>query len=200
MRDRLVFLLAGAAGSQVKVTLKNGHQYVGILASAIIESEFGTILHRVKKIHPPEQDPEIKPTLIFAAKDVKALETVSEIDLCARVEPLPPPVQGANVPLNSSDSFRTDVQITGSAADGSQRVLQSWADDIPLDDNTADLMQSSGSGGKAWDQFAANEKLFGVRSNYNEELYTTKLDRTGKDFKEREKQADKLAKEIMSVS
>ena len=28
-----------------------------------------------------------------------------------------------------------------------------------------------------WDQFAANEKLFGVRTSFDENLYTTRLDK-----------------------
>lgn len=37
-------------------------------------------------------------------------------------------------------------------------------------------------------------------SDYREELYTTKLDRTGKDFKARELKAQQLADEILNVS
>lgn len=89
--------------------------------------------------------------------------------------------------------------------------MQAWADDIP-DGSTA-----SGTGGAGrygddetfgptaassnqWDQFAANEKLFGVKAGFDEEAYTTKLDRSAPDFKEKEKKAQQLANEIMSVS
>lgn len=50
-----------------------------------------------------------------------------------------------------------------------------------------------------WNQFTANEKLFGVKTGFDEELYTTKLDRSGADFAEREKRAQALANEIMRV-
>lgn len=50
-----------------------------------------------------------------------------------------------------------------------------------------------------WDQFAANEKLFGVQSDYHEELYTTKLEKGGKGWTEKEKWAEKLAREIETV-
>jgi hypothetical protein len=33
--------------------------------------------------------------------------------------------------------------------------------------------------GEGWDQFAANEKKYNVKSDYREELYTTKLDTRG---------------------
>jgi PAB1-binding protein PBP1 len=45
----------------------------------------------------------------------------------------------------------------------------------------------------------ANEKLFGVKTGFDEELYTTKLDRSAADFAEREKRAQALANEIMRV-
>jgi PAB1-binding protein PBP1 len=93
-----------------------------------------------------------------------------------------------------------------------ERPLQAWADDIP--DNTTASGTSGGryshsddltfgpgasQSGNQWDQFAVNEKLFGVKANFDEEAYTTKLDRNAPDFKEKEKKAAALANEIMSV-
>lgn len=48
---------------------------------------------------------------------------------------------------------------------------------------------------RGWDQFEANETLFGVKSTFNEELYTTKLDK-GPQMRELEKEALRIAKEI----
>jgi hypothetical protein len=56
------------------------------------------------------------------------------------------------------------------------------------------------SAGASWDQFAANAQLFGVHASFDEDVYTTKLDRTSADFKERERKAQKLANEIIGVS
>lgn len=107
--------------------------------------------------------------------------------------------------------FKTDVDISKANSLARERPLQAWADDIP--DNTT----ASGTGGRhahsddvtfgpgassgnsQWDQFAVNEKLFGVKANFDEEAYTTKLDRNAPDFKEKEKKAQQLAAEIMSV-
>ena len=44
-----------------------------------------------------------------------------------------------------------------------------------------------------------NEKLFGVKASFDEDLYTTKLDRNAPDFKEKEKKAQQLANEILAV-
>lgn len=52
------------------------------------------------------------------------------------------------------------------------------------------------SNNTSWDQFAANERLFGVRTDFDEEIYTTKLDRSGSDYKAREQQAIQIANEI----
>ena len=58
----------------------------------------------------------------------------------------------------------------------------------------------SDRGGNTWDQFAVNEKLFGVTTDFNEELYTTKLDKNSEEYKRREKEAAMLAKQIEKVS
>jgi PAB1-binding protein PBP1 len=41
--------------------------------------------------------------------------------------------------------------------------------------------------------------LFGIKTDFNEEIYTTKLDRSRADFKERERQAIAIANEITRV-
>lgn len=48
---------------------------------------------------------------------------------------------------------------------------------------------------RGWDQFEANETLFGVKSTFNEDLYTTKLDR-GPQTRELEREALRIAREI----
>lgn len=66
--------------------------------------------------------------------------------------------------------------------------------------HTDDITFGTGASGNAgWNQFTANEKLFGVKTGFDEDLYTTKLDRSGADFAEREKRAQALANEIMRV-
>jgi hypothetical protein len=59
---------------------------------------------------------------------------------------------------------------------------------------------SGGNSGGSWDQFAANEKLFGLKTDFDEELYTTRLDRSAPDYKDREKWAIEKANEIQRVS
>ena len=66
------------------------------------------------------------------------------------------------------------------------------------DDDTFGL--GANGNGNTWDQFSANETLFGVKASFDEDVYTTKLDRSAPDFKERERKAQRIANEIIGVS
>ncbi|CAE6473507.1 unnamed protein product [Rhizoctonia solani] len=68
----------------------------------------------------------------------------------------------------------------------------------PFAGHVDDLTFGPGSSASTpWDQFSANEKMFGVVTSFNEEAYTTAIDRNAPDFKEKERKAEQLAKEIM---
>ena len=66
---------------------------------------------------------------------------------------------------------------------------------------SASLESSSKGKGAAsdWDQFETNKRLFNVRSSFNEDLYTKKLD-LGSMTKEQIARADRIAKEIEGSS
>ena len=50
-----------------------------------------------------------------------------------------------------------------------------------------------------WDQFEVNEKKFGIRTDYEEELYTTRLDRSSDKYKKMDIKAKRIADEIYNV-
>lgn len=57
------------------------------------------------------------------------------------------------------------------------RELQRWAPEVGEELGLGGLEDSlAGPVQPGWDQFALNEAKFGVRTDYNEELYTTELD------------------------
>jgi len=101
-------------------------------------------------------------------------------------------------------AFRTDTDISQKKGVGRERELQQWQPgaDVPsgggLSQGDDDTFGPGATRGP-WDQFAANEKLFGVRTQFDESLYTTKLDRSAADFKEREREAQRIANEIIGV-
>ena len=55
------------------------------------------------------------------------------------------------------------------------------------------------SAGGSWDQFATNQKLFGVQSTYDEDIYTTPLDRSSPFYRQHLHKAQKIAVEIQRV-
>ena len=57
-------------------------------------------------------------------------------------------------------------------------------------------LETTTSSGGAWDQFAANERQFGIRSTYNENIYTTAIDKSHPQYKERVAAAERKAREI----
>ena len=98
--------------------------------------------------------------------------------------------------LGSTSGFRTDAEISGNLG-VRERQLQRWN---PSTDTDVDLsLESSASGGE-WDQFKANEQLFGLKSDYDENIYTTTIDRTNPSYREREARAQRIAHEIEGSS
>lgn len=91
---------------------------------------------------------------------------------------------------------------------GRERELQAWApsSDLPPAPSVGsglgdeDTFGPGANGNTSWDQFTANEQLFGVKASFDEDVYTTKLNRNAPDFKEREKQAQKIANEILGTT
>jgi len=92
--------------------------------------------------------------------------------------------------------FRTDASISNTRNAGG-RELQRWVPDAP--DNTDGGLEASsnrGNGNGQWDQFAANKALFGVDTTYNENFYTTALDKNSSNYKSRAAAAERVAREI----
>jgi hypothetical protein len=67
--------------------------------------------------------------------------------------------------------------------------------DAWLDPSKSTSLSSSTTGGREWDQFETNKRLFDVKSTYDENLYTKKLDYSVLTAEQIAK-ADRIAKEI----
>ncbi|SNX84352.1 related to PBP1 - Pab1p interacting protein [Melanopsichium pennsylvanicum] len=210
MHDRIMFLLVTLIGNPVTVTVKSGSRFFGIFSAANTEGgELSIALSSAQQILPAkdkEAQPELgglKATLLINYKDLESVEG-DEVRMHEQAKEMRE--------AREKEAFRTDTEIS-KAFDplASGRTLQKWSDDPDLDelDGPGSKLPAwatpyDASGGleerdptKGWDQFAANEARFGIKSNYDDNLYTTKLDRSGKDFREREREADRIAREIM---
>jgi PAB1-binding protein PBP1 len=96
---------------------------------------------------------------------------------------------------NGTAGFRTDTDISGNMA-LRERNLQKW-EPTEIDSN---LTLESAGRSTDWDQFSTNERLFGVKSNYDETYYTTTIDRSDPQYAQRAARAEKIAREIESSS
>ncbi|KAI1147804.1 hypothetical protein F4825DRAFT_465387 [Nemania diffusa] len=94
---------------------------------------------------------------------------------------------------NGTSGFRTDTAISSSCAKG-ERVLQPWV--APTGSEGLDLTLEKSTSGRTWDQFAVNERQFGIKTTYDENIYTTPIDKSHPQYKERFAKAEKTAKEI----
>lgn len=86
--------------------------------------------------------------------------------------------------------FRTDAEISKRKT-LHDRELQKWE---PEGGTESIGLEESGSG--AWDQFRINEQKFGVKTTYDEHLYTTKVPNLSELTQEEIRKAELLAKEL----
>ncbi|EPE07751.1 hypothetical protein F503_00473 [Ophiostoma piceae UAMH 11346] len=94
----------------------------------------------------------------------------------------------------SRPGFRTDTAISNTRA-GQERQLKRWVPEGPPEADGS-LESSSSPSNAKWDQFAANERLFGLKTDYNENYYTTAIDRSHPQYNERAALADRAARDI----
>ncbi|XVF25190.1 hypothetical protein REPUB_Repub13aG0192000 [Reevesia pubescens] len=196
-RDRLVYLTTCLIGHPVEVHVKSGSIYTGIFHATDAEKDFGIILKLARLI---------KDGTLRGQK--AATEFVSKAPSKILIIPAKELVQViAKDVAVTRDGFASELQnekhqeiLIDSAISQSRHVevgreLEPWVPDedglqCPELENIFDDPWN-----RNWDQFETNQKLFGVKSTFNEELYTTKLER-GPQMRELEKEATRIAREI----
>lgn len=94
--------------------------------------------------------------------------------------------------LGNRSSFRTDTAISNGRF-GAQRTLQPW---IPDKNDAIDGSLEKSTSTAGWDQFAENERLFGLKTDYDENIYTTAINKDHPQYRERIAAAEKKAREI----
>lgn len=182
-RDRVLLSLTGLTGTTVTLTTRTGQRFEGVVGSTNGEGDTtGVTLRDVRDLS--VAGAPLRDSLFIASTNIDTY-TSGPAD---------------SKPTNG-DTFRTDTDISGKKGLGRERELQAW---VPSADTqlptTDDDTFGASNNNTSWDQFSANEQLFGVKVNFDEEAYTTKLDRTAPNFKERERQAQRIANEIMGAA
>jgi len=174
-----IALIANLVGSIIQVTVKDGTVYSGVFHTANTQDNLGVCLKMAQKINEDGRpDGQLIKMLAIMGKDVIAI-TAANVDLMT---------------VKENQGFKTDTAISNSG-DIRERVLEKWE---PSQEETSleSLNDEAQHVGGNWDQFAVNEKLFGVTTDFEENIYTTVLDKSAPDFKRKEAEAIKIANEI----
>ncbi|CAM6106174.1 unnamed protein product [Calypogeia fissa] len=199
LRGRLKFLSTCLIGQTVEVQVKNGLFYSGIFHAAEIEKEFGVVLKYARLT----RDGSVKGGKSEAVKEAarKAPQKTFVIHAKDFVQIIAKDVSlsGDALPNGKARDNRADIVTDAVLSQGrlreGERELKPWKpdDEAPKPVGLESTFQSSWN--RSWDQFETNKTLFGVETTFNEELYTTKLER-GPQMREREREASRIAREI----
>jgi hypothetical protein len=197
-------------GHTVSVTLRSDEKYTGIFSSASNEQQDTKYLLKMVKKAPSGESqrnasdesgaayvghgPDFM--MVFPSKDVVNLSADN-----VRLE-RPKPKAGQNgkllhrlittlLTLIGASRFKTDTDISRGFS-ARERDLQKWE---PGPITSVDLSLGNANG-KPWDQFEANERLYGLKTNYDESFYTTVIDKAHPEYEQRAAHAERLAREI----
>ncbi|KAF2072508.1 hypothetical protein CYY_006175 [Polysphondylium violaceum] len=207
MKDRTTYISMSLVGYHVSVLLKNGESYEGILHSAFTENNNNANTNSPSKNQQTNNTTTTTAGLGIVLKMARKKETPAPKVITT--PPIPSLIieAGSFVQLTatgvvldhykdsfmSRESFITDTELSGFDGNLKERELTRWTPDESFNESLDDFNEKSKV---AWDQFATNEKLFGVRTTYEEELYTTRLDRESDFYRSNEILAEKKAAEI----
>ncbi|KAL2832040.1 hypothetical protein BDW59DRAFT_114728 [Aspergillus cavernicola] len=195
--DRLLFLFTSFIGLTATITTRNGDEFTGIFSSSSFEPSESSITLKmaqrqskhgqnrangVSEVASPFIGSAPEHSVAFNMNDVVDVSVlnVSTTDVLAK-------------PNGASTGFKTDTDISGNIA-MRERTLKRWE---PATDVGTDMsLEGAPPSTDRWDQFETNAKLFGATSSYDENLYTTSIDRSDPAYKQKEAQAARIAREI----
>ncbi|EFJ36790.1 hypothetical protein SELMODRAFT_437867 [Selaginella moellendorffii] len=185
-------------GQFVEVQLKDGSVFSGIFHTANMDKDFGVVLKMARltkeaggksgkgdAVKQAARKPPTKSLIIYA----KDLVQIDAKDVSLTGEYLP---NGRS--RENKNELLTDSFISQNRRD-TERELKPWKPDSEAPRNLGLDTTFQNSWNRNWDQFETNKALFGVETTFDEELYTTKLEK-GPQTREREREASRLAREI----
>ncbi|MCJ1271313.1 hypothetical protein MMC22_011213 [Lobaria immixta] len=201
--DRLIFLLGNMIGLPASITVKNGDIFTGIFFGTILEGhESNYLLKMVQQSTSRGETNGVKDVSedYIGVGDEHAMTFDFKEVIHLAVEGVGFGSQDDSQ-NGSSTGFRTDTDISGNPT-VRERSLQRWEPSVGAGEPIAgagddlSLQQSDGP----WDQFQANEQKFGLKSDYDENIYTTMIDRSNPLYAQREAEAQRIAQEIVGTT
>lgn len=191
MHNRVLFLFMSFVGQVVQVSVKSGVTYEGVFHTANINKDFGIVLRMVRKLNFNNGLDENKNDVIDAPVPVLIIHGKDIVNIIAANMTLSS--DDTATPQHLPDGFVVDTEISG-FKEMKERELKPWM--APEDDVPRNLSLEHQGGSTSWDQFAVNERLFKVKTTYQEEIYTTKLDKSSAFYRQKASAAQKIADEI----
>ncbi|KAL2926242.1 Polyadenylate-binding protein-interacting protein 3 [Bienertia sinuspersici] len=196
-RDRLVYLTTCLIGHHVEVQVKNGSVYSGIFHATNADKDFGVVLKMARLTKDVSVRPQKAASDSFAKAPSKTFIIPAHelVQVVAKDVPVSRDGFSNELLAESKQDIMLDSYISHSRHNEVGRELAPWMPDKddPLCPDLENVFDSPWTG--SWDQFKVNETLFGVKSTFNEELYTTKLEK-GPRMRELEEEALRIAREI----
>ncbi|KAF7123358.1 hypothetical protein RHSIM_Rhsim12G0208900 [Rhododendron simsii] len=196
-RERLVYLTTCLIGHNVEVQVKDGSLISGIFHATNAEKDFGIILKMASEIRsgPSRGKKSISDFVSKAPSKTLIIPAEELVQITAKDVSVTRNGVTNDLQLVKQQDILIDSSISQSRHVDGERALERWVPDE--DDPECPELESifDGPWNRGWDQFEVNETLFGVKSTFDEELYTTKLDR-GPQMRDLEREASRLAREI----
>lgn len=174
------------------MSIRGGVTYRGVLKQTSSADGVGVVLGRARKTAGSNG--------AAAPSDPSAGDlTLSSADVIEIRASLPAGASSQGRDAGKENAWKTDVDISSGRGQLKERTLLAWQPDAD-DPGFAleDTLASNRGKDKPWDQFAANEQLFGIKSQWDENVYTHKLDKSRADFGKRQQDAERIAREIES--
>ncbi|KAF1882547.1 hypothetical protein Lal_00002725 [Lupinus albus] len=195
--DRLVYITTCLIGHQVEAQVKNGSIYSGIFHATNADKEFGIILKMARIVKDGSLRGQ-KSGVEFFGKAPSKILIIPAKEL-VQVIAKGVAVTRDDLPSESYHDMHQEIMVDSLISQSRHvdlgRELKPWVPDE--DDPQCPELENifGGHWNREWDQFETNETLFGVKSTFNEEIYTTKLEK-GPQTRELERQALRIAREI----
>ncbi|KAH3762057.1 polyadenylate-binding protein-interacting protein 3 [Pelomyxa schiedti] len=198
--ENMAWVSALLIGCKVVVQVKDGSKYEGIFHSSCLDSHdgYGVVLQMaVIKAGPLCTDN--KSDAASKSSDNQTLPLViipPEEFVQLQIEDWDYAIQASGLPTGSG--FATDTEISAQRrVGGTERELTPWvAEDTNIIPDHLTLENTFSRSGSGWDQFKTNEMLFGVKSTYTEEQYTTVLNKNHPNYLKQVSTAERIAHEM----
>ncbi|KAJ3675133.1 hypothetical protein LUZ60_004175 [Juncus effusus] len=195
-RDRIMYVMVYLIGQRVDVHVKNGSVISGIFHTAN-DKDFGIVLKMAQVTKDGSVRGQKSLSDIVKKPETMVIPSRELVQIIAKDVGLTSDELANNAQASDKKKDLMIDSVISNSRHVEERELEKWAPDGDDQDCLESLEQPAYSRKwtRKWDQFETNEALFGVKSTFNEDIYTTKLVK-GPHMRELELQASRIAREI----